>query len=167
MTLNWAHRDGASSLNSNSPKRTRGQVAGEGGGGGGSFIGRARMNRISDLQHQHLRPSLRLRVSYLKRALGQTFEEYCSRTKVNGPYYWQKGVTRGRRGRIMWTIIPLGLMVTGLILVFSLWQRYLASPTRMTIGRPLFVTQVPFPAVSICHPRFVVEYKAAEFVERM
>lgn len=134
--------------------------------GGGGFIGTLRTSRVSDLQTQLRQPNVYQRLSYVRIALGKTFEEYCRTTKVNGPHYWQKGVTRGR-GRLIWTIIPIALMATGLLLVFSLWQRYLSSPTRMTIGSPLSVVDVPFPAVTICHPRTVVHYKAEDFVERV
>lgn len=105
-------------------------------------------------------------ISGVKRALYKSFAEYCDETRVNGPHYWQIGVTKGI-GRLVWTIIPIVLLLTGLILILALWERYLSSPTRMTIGRPLSVAEVPFPAISICHPRTVVEYKAAEFVDRM
>lgn len=115
---------------------------------------------------QHLRPSVQQGVTSAKKAFGATFDEYCSTTKVNGPYYWQKGATKGA-ARVIWVIIPIVLLAMGLVLVFSLWQRYLASPTRMTIGRPLSVVEVPFPAITICHPRTVVEFKANDFVERM
>lgn len=120
--------------------------------------------RTSHLLHQPA--SLGERVSLVRKALRKTFTEYCSTTKVNGPFYWQRGVTRGKE-RVLWVLIPGALLVMASVLVYSLWTRYLQSPTRMTIGRPLSVVQVPFPAVSICHPRTVVEYKALDFVERM
>lgn len=150
MTLNWAHQPVA-------------EVSSDRGGGG--FIGQERRTKrvAVDLQHH---PSVRQRVTLLWHALGETFEEYCETTKVNGPYYWQAGVSKGR-AKIFWIIVPIGLLATGLLLVTSLWQRYLASPTRMTIGTPVSVTQVPFPAISLCHPRAVVEYKALEFIDRM
>lgn len=146
MTLNWGQRGAARDE-----------------GAAGTFDGTKRTNRIADLRRSKARPW----VSYVSTAFGKSFDEYCSSTKVNGPYYWQKGVTTGRRGRIIWIIIPAALMIMGLFLVFSLWQRYLASPTRMTIGQPLMVVEVPFPAVSICHPRTVVEYKARDFADRV
>ena len=102
----------------------------------------------------------------MRQACGDTFQEYCRNTRVNGPRYWLRGVTSGWP-RVFWTLIPIGLLATGLLLVWSLWQRYLSSPTRMTIGQPLSVAQVPFPAVSICHPQSVIDYKAEEFVQRM
>lgn len=132
-------------------------------GGDVRLVGKNRRNRISDL---HLQSSVQQGVSSVKKAVGETFYEYCGTTKVNGPYYWQKGVTRGY-ARVIWVIVPAGLLSMGLLLVFSLWQRYLAAPTRMTIGKPLSVTEVPFPAISICHPRTTVEYKINDFIERM
>lgn len=118
-----------------------------------------RVNRNQHNRTKKTRPDL-------QGALGQTFQEYCRTTKVNGPYYLQKEVTTGW-ARVIWTVIPIVLFATGLVLVLSLWSRYMSSPTRMTIGKPLSITDVPFPAVSICHTQSVISYKAQEFVERM
>lgn len=53
------------------------------------------------------------------------------------------------------------------VLVVMLWKKYLESPTRMTISAPLSTLEVPFPAVTVCHPQSVLDYKAEEFVDKM
>lgn len=121
--------------------------------------------RANRNRHQHHRRSQENRPDLLG-ALGKTFQDFCRTTKVNGPYYLQKEVTKGW-ARAIWTVIPIVLFATGLVLVSSLWSRYMSSPTRMTIGKPLSITDVPFPAVTICHTQSVISYKAEEFVERM
>lgn len=125
----------------------------------------ATSNGISNITGLN-RPRVRQRMDYARRAVGEAFQEYCRTTKVNGLYYLRRGATEGS-GRRIWIALPAVLLVLAVLLVFSLWQRYLGSPTRMTIGSPLSVAEVPFPAVTICHPQSVIEYKAKDFVERM
>lgn len=156
MTLNWGQATPA-------PGRAKHFGDGQPTTVAAAITSRSRNgNRISNLY----RPTVRQRIDYVGRALGEAFEEYCRTTKVNGLYYLRRGATEGI-GRRIWIALPVVVLLLAVLLVFSLWQRYLGSPTRMTIGSPLSVAEVPFPAVTICHPQSVIEYKAKDFVDRM
>ncbi|CAO1376532.1 unnamed protein product [Diamesa tonsa] len=100
------------------------------------------------------------------KVLSDTFYEYFDITKVNGMYYLRKLVTAGWI-RVFWSVIPIGLMILAGTLIYLLYERYLSSPTRVTIGSPMPTTSVPFPGVTICHPQNVMEYKTKEFINKM
>lgn len=123
--------------------------------------------------------------SNFKKTFIKTFHEYCIHTKVNGFYFYRKGVTKGLE-RILWIIIPILVFLFGIFMIILLWQRYLAFPIRITIGAALSTVQVskvslvtfddyssyifrkvPFPAVTICHPQNVIDYKIAPFLNKL
>lgn len=92
-------------------------------------------------------------------AVSETFYEFCEMTKVNGLYYLRRGTTTGVK-RLIWALIPLPLFAVAIFLGYALWQRYSGAPTRMIIDTPLAILDVPFPAITICHPQSVIDYKA-------
>lgn len=95
-----------------------------------------------------------------------TFYEYAGITKVNGMFYLRKFVTRGWL-RLLWSCIMIALLSFSIALIYLLYRRYLDSPTRVTIASPKPINTIPFPAVTICHPQNVMEYKSKEFVKKM
>lgn len=94
-----------------------------------------------------------------------TFYEYAAITKVNGMYYLRQFVTRGWL-RFLWSCIMVGLLSFAATLIFLLYGRYLTSPTRVTIAPAMPISTIPFPAVTICHPQNVMEYKSKEFLKK-
>lgn len=81
-----------------------------------------------------------------------TFYEYAAITKVNGMYYLRQFVTSGWL-RNVWNCIMIGLLTFAATLIYLLYRRYLDSPTRVTIGTPMRINEIPFPGVTICHPQ--------------
>lgn len=102
----------------------------------------------------------------LVKVLVATFYEFAAITKVNGMYYLRRSVTRGWL-RLLWSCIMIGLLSFAATLIYLLYRRYLDSPTRVTIDPPMSINSIPFPAVTICHPQNVMEYKSREFVKRV
>lgn len=116
-----------------------------------------------------INPKMRQKDSALIRSLSvliATFYEYAGITKVNGMFYLRKFVTRGWL-RFLWSCIMIGLLSFAATLIYLLYRRYLDSPTRVTIASPKSINTIPFPAVTICHPQNVMEYKSKEFVKRV
>jgi Amiloride-sensitive sodium channel len=95
-----------------------------------------------------------------------TFYEFAAITKVNGMYYLRQSVTHGWL-RLLWSCIMISLLSFAATLIYLLYRRYLDSPTRVTIDPPMSINSIPFPAVTICHPQNVMEYKSREFVKRV
>ncbi|KAG5683871.1 hypothetical protein PVAND_013132 [Polypedilum vanderplanki] len=113
-------------------------------------------------------PKTYIKDSTLKRILDviiDTFYEFAGITKVNGMYYLRRFVTHGFQ-RFLWSCIMLSLFSFAITLVFLLYRRFLQSPTIVTIDAPIPIHDIPFPAVTICHPQNVMEYKSKEFLER-
>lgn len=98
--------------------------------------------------------------------IAKTFYEFAEVTKVNGMFYLRKHSTRGWL-RFLWSCIMIGLLSFAATLIYLLYRRYLDSPTRVTIAAPKPIISIPFPAVTICHPQNVMEYKSKEFVKRV
>ncbi|XP_035787391.1 sodium channel protein Nach-like [Anopheles albimanus] len=96
--------------------------------------------------------------------LKETFYEFASISKIHGMYYLQKQVTSGLM-RLLWIVIIAAFFAFGVALIFLLWEKFIDSPTRMTIASEMKIMQVPFPGVTICHPQSVMDYKAQRFVE--
>lgn len=96
----------------------------------------------------------------------ELFYEYANITKVNGMYHLRRLVTTGWL-RILWSCIMIGLLSFAATLIYLLYRRYLDSPTRTTISVPLSINEIPFPAITICHPQNVMDYKSVEFVRSM
>uniref|UniRef100_A0A182IT54 Amiloride-sensitive sodium channel n=1 Tax=Anopheles atroparvus TaxID=41427 RepID=A0A182IT54_ANOAO len=99
-------------------------------------------------------------------AVKDTFYDFASVSKVHGMYYLQRQATAGLV-RLIWIIIIVAFFGFGVALIFLLWQKFVDSPTRMTIASEMKIMQVPFPGVTLCHPQSVVDYKAAQFVEKI
>lgn len=99
-------------------------------------------------------------------AIKETFYEYTAITKVNGMFYLSKNMTSGF-SRVLWSVLPIIILIFGLIMVTLLYEKYLDSPTSMTIARPLTILKVPFPAITICHPQNVMDYKIHNFLNHM
>lgn len=99
-------------------------------------------------------------------AIKETFYEYAAITKVNGLFYLSKDMTRGF-SRVLWSILPILIGIFGTFMVVLLYEKYLDSPTSMTIARPLPILNVPFPAITICHPQNVMDYKIESFLNNM
>lgn len=59
------------------------------------------------------------------------------------------------------------ILLFGGYVVTELWHSFIEAPTRMTIDVPLSVNRIPFPAVTMCHPQTVLEYKEIEFINSM
>ena len=95
----------------------------------------------------------------------ETFYEYADITKVNGMYYLRQFVTKGWL-RLLWSCIMIGLLSFAATLIYLLYGRYLTSPTRVTIARPMSIDTIPFPGVTICHPQNVMEYKSREYIKK-
>lgn len=99
-------------------------------------------------------------------AINETFYEYVGITKVNGMFYLSKEMTSGF-SRILWSFLPIIIFIFGLTMVVLLYYKYLDSPTRMTIASPLSILEIPFPAITICHPQNVMDYKVESFVNKL
>lgn len=117
---------------------------------------------------EHTKPKKpkRPKQSNFSKSFIKTFQEYCLNTKVNGFYFYRKGVTKGFE-RFLWLIIPILVFLFGIFMIILLWQRYLDFPIRITIGAVLSTVQVPFPALTICHPQNVVDYKIEPFLDKL
>ena len=116
-----------------------------------------------------LKKNKNVQLSTLKKVqnvLTEMFYEYTDITKINGMFYLRKFVTKGLQ-RLLWCFFLTSYLTLGITLVFLLWKRYLDSPTRTTIASPKTTLEVAFPAVTICHPQSVIDYKAEEFVNKM
>ncbi|XP_055527647.1 sodium channel protein Nach [Wyeomyia smithii] len=96
----------------------------------------------------------------------ETFYDYAKMTKVNGMYYLQRNITSGIP-RLLWIALLATSLCLGIVLVFLLWKKYVDSPTRMTVAQEMGILQVPFPAVTICHPQSVMDYRAEKFVRKL
>lgn len=103
------------------------------------------------------------RIKLFRSILIDLFYEYAANTKVNGLYYLRRGKTSGAL-RVLWTAIPISILLFGSYLVYQLASQFNAVPTLMIIDRPRPVHAVPFPAVTFCHPQTVLDYKARQFV---
>lgn len=99
------------------------------------------------------------------KVLIDTFYEFAGITKVNGMYYLRRFVTQGFQ-RFLWSCIMLTLFSFAATLVTLLYQRFLDSPTRVTIAAPMQIHEIPFPGITICHPQNIMEYKSKEFVKK-
>lgn len=99
-------------------------------------------------------------------AVAETFYEYAMITKVNGISYLSKDKSNGF-SRIYWSCLPIGVILFGILMVVLLYTQYLQSPTMVTIGKPLSIINIPFPAVTICHPENVIDYKIEPFLKNM
>jgi len=102
----------------------------------------------------------------LANVFSDTFYEYADITKVNGMHYLRRFVTSGWL-RFMWSCIMISLLSFAATLIFLLYRRYLDSPTRVTISSPMPIVELPFPAITICHPQNIMEYKSKEFVKKL
>ena len=100
------------------------------------------------------------------KVLTAVFYEFAEITKVNGMYYLRRGVTTGWL-RLLWSCIMISLLSFAATLIYLLYRRYLDSPTRVTIAPTLSINEIPFPAVTICHPQNVMEYKSREFLKKV
>jgi hypothetical protein len=101
----------------------------------------------------------------IAKVLIDTFYEFANITKVNGMYYLRRFVTQGFQ-RFLWSCIMLTLFSFAATLVILLYQRFLDSPTRVTIAAPMQIHEIPFPGITICHPQNIMEYKSREFVKK-
>lgn len=111
----------------------------------------------------------RQKESFVRKVLNvlvETYYEYADITKVNGMFYLRKFSSGGCQ-RMVWSCIMIVLLSFSATLVHLLYRRYLDSPTRVTIDSPMPINTIPFPAVTICHPQNVIEYKSKAFVKRM
>uniref|UniRef100_A0A1S4H4X8 Uncharacterized protein n=4 Tax=gambiae species complex TaxID=44542 RepID=A0A1S4H4X8_ANOGA len=99
-------------------------------------------------------------------AVRDTFYDFASMSKIHGMYYLQRQVTTGFV-RLLWIAIIVAFFVFGIVLIYLLWQKFVDSPTRMTIASEMKIVQVPFPGITLCHPQSVVDYKAERFVEKI
>lgn len=99
------------------------------------------------------------------KVLVDTFYEFADITKVNGMYYLRRFITHGFQ-RFLWSCIIISLFIFAATLVVLLYQRFLDSPTRVTIASPMQIHEIPFPGITICHPQNIMEYKSKEFVKK-
>lgn len=99
-------------------------------------------------------------------SLCELFYDYAANTKVNGLYYLRHNNTRGSL-RVLWTSVPISIMLFGAYLVVQLINNFQAAPTLIVIDRPRSVYKLQFPAVTFCHPQTVLDYKARQFVKQI
>uniref|UniRef100_A0A182K6C4 Uncharacterized protein n=1 Tax=Anopheles christyi TaxID=43041 RepID=A0A182K6C4_9DIPT len=99
-------------------------------------------------------------------AVRDTFYDFASMSKIHGMYYLQRKITTGFV-RLLWIAIIATFFGFGIVLIYLLWQKFVDSPTRMTIASEMKIVQVPFPGITLCHPQSVVDYKAERFVEKI
>ena len=102
----------------------------------------------------------------IAKVLIEVFYEFAEITKVNGMYYLRREVTTGWL-RLLWSCIMISLLSFAATLIYLLYRRYLDSPTRVTIAPTLSINEIPFPAVTICHPQNIMEYKSREFLKKV
>lgn len=100
------------------------------------------------------------------KTIKQTFYDYADTSKVNGMVYLRRNKTKGIE-RWIWIIFIISTLIFGAFLVSKLWRKFFEVPTLMTIDAPQLVSEIYFPAVTICHPQTVIEYKSKIFVEKM
>lgn len=128
--------------------------------------------RVSQLKHYRIdhpvptAPQPKPKRVTFRDVIRETFYDYTEMTKVNGMYYLQRNVTSGIP-RLLWIVLLATSLCLGIVLVFLLWKKYVDSPTRMTVAPEMAILQVPFPAVTICHPQSVMDYRAEEFVDKL
>ena len=104
--------------------------------------------------------------SAIWQGIKNTWFEYAEMTKVNGMYYLRRNVTSGLP-RIIWTIIITTLFSLAGVLLFFFWRKYVTFPTRVNVASPMTTLQVPFPAITICHPQSVMDYKIEKFMNNV
>lgn len=68
--------------------------------------------------------------------------------------------------RVIWATWMILLMFFGAYIAILLWNNFVYSPTRVTSDF-VKVGAVPFPAVTVCHPQSVMDYKVEEFLKEM
>ncbi|XP_053686211.1 sodium channel protein Nach-like [Sabethes cyaneus] len=128
--------------------------------------------RVSQLNHYRIDnpvptvPKHKPKRVTFREVIRETFYDYAEMTKVNGMYYLQRNVTSGIP-RLLWIVLLATSLCLGVVLVFLLWKKYVDSPTRMTVAPEMAVLQVPFPAVTICHPQSVMDYRAEKLVDKL
>lgn len=103
---------------------------------------------------------------FYKRVFSKTLYDYVDNSQINGFHYLKRGVTTGL-GRIFWIILLNVMLVFGFILSFLTWNRFQTDPTQVTIGVPKKPHEVPFPAITVCHPQTVMDYKVERFLPKL
>lgn len=69
--------------------------------------------------------------------------------------------------RWFWKLIPIVVLAFGVYLAVKLLNVYKEVPTLIIIDKPIPIQSVVFPAITLCHPQTVLDYKARLFVQRM
>lgn len=98
--------------------------------------------------------------------LRETFYDYVTNSKINGMYYLRREVSHGYI-RIFWSLLLFGMLCFGGLLAFLAWIKFVSFPTQMTIAEQLEVKDIPFPAITICHPQSVIDYQVTDFMKKM
>lgn len=105
-------------------------------------------------------------IKRISRVLLETFYDFADMSKINGMYYLQRGVTQGYV-RIGWTLLMLAMLFFGGVLSVLAWIKFVSFPTQLTIAESMRVGDIPFPAVTICHPQSVIDYQVKKFMNQM
>uniref|UniRef100_A0A336M005 CSON006246 protein n=1 Tax=Culicoides sonorensis TaxID=179676 RepID=A0A336M005_CULSO len=99
------------------------------------------------------------------KVLTEVFYDFAENTKINGMHYLKRGVTTGIL-RILWAIWMITMLCFGAYIAILLWDSFVYSPTRVT-SDSVFVKEVPFPAVTICHPQSIMDYQVERFLKEI
>ncbi|KAG4071872.1 hypothetical protein HA402_006033 [Bradysia odoriphaga] len=97
----------------------------------------------------------------------QSFREFCSATALHGySYIVRKDISRWER--IGWAVIVVAALITSIILLWVSWEWNAETKTTTVIESTHYaVSNVPFPAVSICGMNRISLDGANRLAERM
>lgn len=69
--------------------------------------------------------------------------------------------------RIFWSIIIVISFLFGSYILAELLVRFFRAPIQITRADPELLMNIPYPAITLCHPQSVITSKAKPFVDSM